>query len=731
MTGKEKLRTWLVCLALAIGAALLYAPVLGFKFINLDDILYVVNNFHIRHFSRQSLVWCFQTTYASLWHPLTWISHMLDCQLFGMWAGGHHATSVVLHVLNSLLLFIILRRMTGAFWRSAMVAALFAWHPLHVESVAWIAERKDVLSTFFWMLTVWAYVRYAEEFKIQNSKFKILYVLALVFFALGLMAKPMLVTLPFVLLLFDWWPLGRMQMNPPNLNRNLNPNPNPKNSHGSTSSVAKPMEDKESRPAKSRPAQPRPAALRLLMEKIPFLVMAVIACVITLHTAGGSMVSLERLPLGTRLADGLVSYSHYVEKMIWPHDLVVVYPFNFDKMGGKTLLSGLFLVVFSIVALRAWKTRPYCLAGWLFYLGVLVPVIGLVQVGAQPIADRYTYLPSVGIFVMVCWYLCDLVIGWQNGRAILATAAVAALAACFLLSRNQLKYWKDSETLFLHNIAVTPDNPMAHANYAAFLCDDQQLDKAEAECKTALHLSPNDPSAHYLLGLVLFLERRYDGAIPELNAALRLNPKDYRAHLVLARISLMRNFPAEAASHISVVLAADATNPEAHCILGEALGGQGKLDQACAQFNEALRLAPNYPDAHHQFAVALAMQHQTSAAISHYRAALAAQPDRDDTLNNLAWLLATDPRPENRDGPEAVRLASHLCELTRRQEPFFLGTLAASFAEAGRYDEAVATAQQAHDLALAQGKTDIAARNLQLLALYRAHQPYHEGNSSP
>jgi tetratricopeptide (TPR) repeat protein len=257
------------------------------------------------------------------------------------------------------------------------------------------------------------------------------------------------------------------------------------------------------------------------------------------------------------------------------------------------------------------------------------------------------------------------------------------------------------------------------------------LEQAEAECKTALRLSPNNPTAHHLLGLVLFLERRFDGAISELNAALRLNPNDYRAHLILGRVCLMQNSPAEAASHISIVLAADATNPEAHCVLGEALGAQGKLDQACAEFAEALRLAPSYPDAHHQFGVALAMQHQTSAAISHYRAALAAQPDRSETLNNLAWLLATDPRPENRNGAEAVRLASHLCELTRRQEPFFLGTLAAAYAEAGRYDEAVATAQQAHDVAQAQGKTEIAARNLQLLALYRARQPYHEVNSSP
>jgi tetratricopeptide (TPR) repeat protein len=652
--------------------------------------------------------------------------------MFGMWAGGHHATSVVLHILNSILLFTILRRMTGAFWRSAMVAALFAWHPLHVESVAWVAERKDVLSTLFWMLTVWAYLRYAEECKAQTTKCKRFYMLALFCFACGLMAKPMLVTLPFVLLLLDWWPLGRLQLGSPNPNLNPNLNLNPAGSRVSDEGFRRRdadgcgRDDRAPKNVRASPGASRAAVLRLFMEKVPFLVMAAIACFVTLRVAAGSAISYDRLPLAARLSNALFSYVRYIEKMVLPYNLVVVYPFDFREVDRVLVLSVLFLAAVSVAALLFWKTRPYWLTGWLFYLGVLVPVIGLVQVGAQPMADRYTYLPSVGIFLMVCWFVCDLVAGLRHGRALLAAAAVAVLAACFILSGKQLQYWKTSRALFLHNIAVTPDNAVARANYAIFLCDDQQWEQAVRECKAVLRLSPDYAFPHHVLGKALFLQGKLDEALPELHEALRLDPNNYLVHLLLGRIALRKNSPAEAASYASIVLAADSTNPEAHCILGEALGAQGKLDQAAAQFTEALRLVREYPDAHHQLAVTLAMQHQSRAAISHYRAALALQPDRPDTLNNLAWLLATDPLPENRDGAEAVRLATRLCELTGRQEPFFLGTLAAAYAEAGRYDEAVAAAQQAHDLAEEKGLSTVAARNLELLGIYRSRQPFHE-----
>jgi Tfp pilus assembly protein PilF len=709
MIGKEKLRTLLVCLALAAGTAILYAPVLGFEFINFDDIEYIVNNYHIRHFNWQSLAWCFQTTYASNWHPLTWMSHTLDCQLFGMRAGGHHATSVVLHILNSILLFIVLRRMTGAFWRSAMVAALFAWHPLRVESVAWIAERKDVLSTLFWMLAIWAHVRYTEECRVQNAKCRVFYAVALLLFALGLMAKPMLVTLPFVLLLLDWWPLGRLR------------------------------QSKSSPKSPGGKAPGRPGIRLLLIEKTPFFLLSAISCFLTIYAQNraGAIQSLVKEPIQLRLSNALVAYCQYIGKLIWPESLSVIYFLDNRLPDWEPLAAGLFLVAITAVAVRLWKTRPYFLIGWLWFLGTLVPVIGVVQVGSQAYADRYAYIPSIGFFIILCWGVYDFGLAGRCRPVLIGALAWVALGSCVMLTSRQLSFWKNSEALFRHAIEVSPDNPIARANYAAYLCEAHRFEPAVAECNAAFRLSPDDGLTHHVLGKVLYLQGKLDQAIPELYAALRVNPNNYLVHLILGNISLLRHSLAEAAGHASIVIAADPANPEAHCILGQALGGQGKLDQACAQFAEALRLAPQYADAHHHFAVALAAQHQAVAAISHYRAALALEPDRLNTLNNLAWLLATDPRPENRDGAGAVRLASRLCELTRRQGPFFLGTLAAAYAEAGRFDDAAATAQEAHDLALklagqahnpAEEKSakDLAARNLELLEIYRSRQPYHE-----
>jgi len=711
VNANDNLRKVLVCLALALGTALLYLPVLHFDFVNIDDPLYIIHNPHIRTLSDQSLAWCFQAGYAFMWHPLTWMSHLLDYQLYGIrYPGGHHATSVLLHIFNSTLLFLVLNRMTKALWRSAMVAALFAWHPLHVESVAWISERKDVLSAFFWMLTLWAYVRYAEEGKMQNAKGKRFYVLALVFFVLGLMSKPMLVTLPFVLLLLDWWPLQRFQF--PSLNPNPDPDLNPQNNQGST----------ESRPTGSRPGN----NWRLLIEKIPFFVLSILSCLITLGVASRTMMPLARLSLFPRLLTALVIYFRYVSKMIWPQGMVISYPLDSPLSTQEVLAAGLFLIVVSVIAIRLWRRRPFWLTGWLLYLGVLVPVIGLVQVGTQPMADRYTYLSSIGIFLIVCWEGYDIASGWRHGRAILGTAAVAALAACCVVSGRQLEYWRNPSALHLHNVDVMPNSVVARADYAAFLRDNLQLEAARVECEKAIFLNTNAAYPHQILGGVLFLEDKLEQAEAELRTALRLEPGRLDAHMVLGQVAIARDAPAEAVAHYNTVLTAEPANAEAHCNLGRALVMQGKVEEAHVQYAAALSLAPQYPEAHHQLAVLLALEHNTAEAVQQYHTTLQLQPDRPDTLNNLAWILATDPRAGIRNGKDAVRLASAACKLTLGRNPLMLGTLAACFAEYGDFEKAVTTAQQAHDLAVAQGKMDIAARNLQLLELYRARQPYHE-----
>jgi tetratricopeptide (TPR) repeat protein len=709
-----------------IGTALLYWPAATFDFMTLDDWAYVVNNFHVNHgFNWDGLRWCFGTSYNSNWHPLTWMSHALDCQLYGLNPGGHHATSVLLHAVNSMLLFLLLRRMTRAFWRSAMVAALFAWHPLHVESVAWISERKDVLSCLFFILTIGAYVRYAEECKTQNAGRKWPYALALLFFALGLMAKPMLVTLPFVLLLLDGWPLGRMQLGTNNPNLNPSPNPNPKN-------ISNPPEGK---------AAGRRGTRFLLMEKAPFFCLSGVCCVLTIQAQyqGRAIQPLASESLQSRLSNALVSYVQYLARMIWPENVSVIHILDKNLPWWEPAAAGVFLAAVSVVAARHWKTRPWFLAGWLWYLGTLVPVIGLVQVGEQTLADRYTYIPCIGLFVLVCWGACDLVRGWRHGPAILGGLAWAALAACALLAGNQLQYWRNGGTLFAHNLEADPDNYIALNCHAAYLVSTRQLDRARAECEKSLRLNPNNELTHGILGEVLLRQEKYGEAASELAAALRINPAANDARRFYAMALLEQNLPAESARQFALVLAADPKVPDAHCGLGQALAKLGKPDEACAQFTEAVRLAPEYSIARLQLAVALARQGKTAGAISQYRLAKNVPPSVPDSavMNNLAWILATSPLPELRDGAQAVKLAARACELDHNQQPLLLGTLAAADAEAGRFDEAVAAAQQAHDLALtlagrardpAEEKIakDLAARNLELLEIYRSRQPYHE-----
>jgi Tfp pilus assembly protein PilF len=725
--AKEKQLSIAVCLVLAFGTALLYAPVLHFDFVNYDDPLYVINNLYIRNFNGQFLSWCFQTTYAFMWHPLTWMSHALDYQLYGLqYPGGHHATSLILHIFNSTLLFVILHRMTKALWRSAVVAALFAWHPLHVESVAWVTERKDVLCAFFWLLTMWAYVRYAEERKQRDSDptavgrsmfapreqsnrarscshaaapisgkgATLFYALALIFFALGSMSKAMIVTLPFVLLLLDWWPLQRMQV------------------------VAKDTE-KSGAPGNS----PLPM---LILEKIPFFAMSAVVSALAMRAASRAITSMSDFPLQQRLVTAVVMYFRYIKIMVWPKDMVVAYPSDYPYPPGEVVASALFLIAISIVAIRLRNKRPFWVVGWFSYLGVLFPVIGLVQVGGPPMADRYTYLSFIGLFMIVCWEGWDIATGWLRGRAVAATTAGLALGMCCVISSKQIQYWRNPAELHLHRIAVMPNNSGAHADYAIFLRDDRQLAAAHSEAETAVRLDVNSAWAHQALGGVLLLQGQLAQANEELHTVLRLDPKRLDAHMALAAVAIAQNHPDEAVKEYQTVLAVQPFNAEAHCWLGQAFSMSGKLDEAQVQQAEALRLAPAYAEAHHQMAVLLSARHRVQDAISEYQTALKLQPNRPDTLNNLGWILATDPRSEIRQGVQAVDCAYAACTLTHEKSPMMLGTLAAAYAEAGKFDDAVAAGMKAHDLAVAQGNTNLAALNLKLVGLYRQRQPYHE-----
>ena len=441
-----------ICLALALVTAALYWPMTHHEFINLDDQQYITQNAHVQAgLTWPGMVWAFETTEAANWHPLTWISHMLDCQLYGSYPGGHHATNLLLHIANTLLLFLLLNQMTGALWRSAFVAALFAWHPLHVESVAWAAERKDVLSGFFFLLTLIAYTRYVtsggwrvtgkEEIAPASDPSRatrhpsLYYWLALLFFACGLMSKPMVVTLPFVLLLLDFWPLGRF----------------------SSFKFQVSSSEKPSTPVNRAQAE---SAARLICEKLPFFALALAGSMATYlaQKAGGATWSQHALPFHLRMANALLAYVRYISKTFWPADLAVVYPYPHHWPAGLAAGAALLLILWT--GLFLWRARrsPYLFVGWFWFLGTLIPAIGLVQVGPQSMADRYMYLPGIGLFILVAWGLNDFLNLRPQWRQMIALAGGAALAGCLVVTRLQLGCWQNSIKLLTHTVAVTPDN---------------------------------------------------------------------------------------------------------------------------------------------------------------------------------------------------------------------------------------------------------------------------------
>ncbi|HZM06071.1 MAG TPA: tetratricopeptide repeat protein [Candidatus Saccharimonadales bacterium] len=695
MILSERRRTCFICLVIALGTLVLYAPAFKYGFINFDDPEYVVNNAHLAHgFSWAAVKWCFQPGYASNWHPLTWLSHMLDCQWYGLQPGGHHITNVIIHAVNSMLLFLALQRMTKTFWRSAMAAMLFAWHPLRVESVAWISERKDVLSALFWLLTIIAYLRYVER------RSKIRYGVVLLLFALGLMVKPMLVTLPFVLLLLDWWPLGRFN-----------------SKRGSTQRQIQKDSKREA-----------PSTIRqLILEKLPFVIMAVVCCFLTViaQRREDSLISLTDYPLGIRWASAVISYFTYIAKTIWPSALSVIYPIRHGILISQFAVACSSLICFSVLVIRFRKTSPYLLVGWLWYLGALVPVIGIVQVGSQSMADRYTYIPSIGLFMMLCWGLYDLCRAWRYHRTLMTLLSSTALLACWIDARGQLQCWENSGVLFAHSLKLDPDNYIARTFYGAFLRDENELEQARSELERVVRDAPYYPLGHVILGQILLSEGDLDGAAAQMRLGVNLRPNQTWARLQLGKVFLAQKLPKLAADELAKALECDPRNYEVRGLLGTALEAQGRFEDAEAQFAEAAQLAPQSAEAHYQLALDFSREEKTGEAVVQYKVAVELDPKFSEALNNLAWILATDPHPEIRNGVEAVELATKACALVPSQ-PMMIGTLASAYAEVGRFDEAVALAQKASDLALAQGRKQVAAKNLELLKLYRARQAYRQ-----
>jgi tetratricopeptide (TPR) repeat protein len=806
----QRQRKLLICLCLAVTTAAVYAPVRHFQFINYDDNEYVTGNAHVRGgLTAQDLRWAFVSSRAGNWHPLTWISHMADCQVFGLNPGAHHLVNVLFHIANSVLLFLVLSRMTTAPWRSAFVAGLFALHPLHVESVAWVAERKDVLSAFFWMLTIGAYVRYVGRDAVPRVQgwprrsaalpCSVWYIATLCLFALALMAKPMVVTLPFVLLILDYWPLGRTRW---------------AQSEAKGNTVVPPS--------------------RLLKEKAPFFVLAAVLSAVTVwaQRSGGAISSLERLPVGERIANALVSYVRYLGKMFWPTDLAVFYPRQQwpwgAVVGAGAILAGVTAwTIWRAIGAATRRREPYFLAGWLWYLGTLVPVIGLVQVGLQSMADRYAYLPSIGVFIMVAWAAPRAAVERPAMKAAAAVAAVALLAACATVSWSQIHYWKNSETLFRHALKVTRNNYVAHNNLGYDLADrgklaeaiieykaalqirpDQaelrnnlgvayarlgRIEEALAEYAEALRIDPNCVEAHNSLGLALAAQGKTAEAIEQYQAALRINPDLAEAHNNLATAlaaegkieeaaaeyaEAFRVNPGSAEAHYNLAnllashgrmaeamaeyetalrinpdyaeahnnlgnllsslgrlpeaiaeykasLRVNPDNPEAHCNLGVALANQGAFAEAIPEYEAALRIKPDLAEAHYNLGNALAAQGRLPEAVAEYQATLRLRPDWPLPMRKLAWLLATVDAAKGGDPQEAIGLAERASALVGNQGgTAYLDTLAAAYAAAGRFNDAIATAHKAVALARSAGQTQVANEIEARVQSYREGRPY-------
>ncbi len=654
-------RPGVLCFFLGLATLAVYWPAGWNGFVDYDDADYVTANPHVQSgLTWDTVVWAFTTGHASNWHPLTWLSHALDCGLFGQRPGPHHRVSVALHVANTLLLFLILRRMTGARWRSFLAAAFFGLHPLHVESVAWISERKDVLSGLFFLLTLGAYTIYVEKLRArtqgrpesasQSLRLGLLvasplrscplfyYALSLICFTLGLMSKPMLVTVPFVLVLVDYWPLRRVR---------------------------------------------RPALGPLVLEKAPFLALSLASSVVTFlaQRKGGAVSTV--LPLTARLANALISYVRYVGKMLWPAKLGVLYTHPGHWPVLEVIAAACFLAVVTGAVVLLARRRPSLAAGWFWFLGMLVPVIGLVQVGIQSMADRYMYLPMIGLLVLLLWNLPDLLPLRAWRAEALGLAAAFALAACAALTVRQEEYWHDSEALFGHAVTVTDKNYLAYNNLGFYLSRQGRTAEAMENYRRSLEINPNYDDALNNVGYALAGQKKYEEAIGYYQAALRIRPNHPEVHNNLGNAVSELGRIDEAIQHYMITLAQEPDHADAHNNLGVALAMKGRLDEAILHFRKAIHLKPDDPSGHSNLGNALAVQHKLDEAIQEYEQALRLKPEDAQAHNNLANALVGQGKLEPAIGQyeEALRLNAN--------NPEAHANIAAALAAQGNLPQAV------------------------------------------
>jgi tetratricopeptide (TPR) repeat protein len=656
--------TGIVSVFLAVIVWIAFGRTLNHEFVGYDDQSYVLRNPRVTNgLTLDGIQWAFTHVDVTNWHPLTTISHMLDCQLYGLQPWGHHLTNILLHAAAAILLFLALRELTGTLWPSLLVAAVFAVHPLRVESVAWVSERKDVLSGVFFMLTLWAYARYARG----NVRSSFWYMTVVVLFALGLMCKPTLVTLPFVLLLLDYWPLGRVR-------------PSSSSGRGETASRWK----------------RRNTLSWLVIEKVPLFGLSAASCVATLLAQKQALDMSIKAPFEERLGNALISYVVYVGQMIWPAHLAVLYPYPEGNLKVPQVILALLLLLMISVAFFLWRKKyPFLLIGWLWYLGMLIPMIGIIQVGSQVRADRYTYLPQIGLYLLVACSAAELFHRWRRSREVLAAAAVLVIMALTTRSYLQTSYWRDTETLWKHAIASTSNNYIAHTNLAQTLSHSGRFAEAIAECEKALKIKPDFAAAHNNLGVALLRNKQsgdgalgHDGAVDEAiehyRKALQINPDFTQAHKNLGIVLLRKGQMDEAIAQFQKTLELEPNDAQAEFSLGSAFLQRREVDEAIAHYQKAVEIRPDYAEARNYLGNAFVAEGKYSEAIANYEAAVRIRPNYSEAHHNMACVLATIGKADEalEQFNEALRLNGN-----DAQAHFALGSL---LRQMGRREEAVA-----------------------------------------
>ncbi|MBK5273631.1 MAG: tetratricopeptide repeat protein [Desulfuromonadales bacterium] len=625
-----------LCIALVVITLAVYFQVGDHPFSTFDDPSYVTDNVHISSgITGKNISWAFSSVEAANWHPITWLSHMTDAQIYGLNPRGHHLTNVLIHSISTVLLIFLLLRLTGSLWQSIFVAALFALHPLHVESVAWVAERKDVLSAFFWFVSLLFYAEYVVKHRPAS------YIFSLISFMLGLMSKPMLVTLPLVMLLIDFWPFDRYVHE----------------------------EHKQGQ-------RQHFVIISLIKEKIPFFACSLISGIVTIYAQheGGAVSSFESISLIYRIENAMIAYVKYIGKTVWPHDLAVLYPLPSEFQFWQIICSLSFLLLVSIAVIATRLRFPYLLVGWFWFIVTLLPVIGLIQVGSQSMADRYSYIPSIGLFIIAAWGVPDLIRGMQHRDGILALVGSAVIFASVVLTWQQLRYWRDSISLYQHSLQVAPgsysvhynlglalaekgnlnaaihqyheairirpNHPDSHGSLGLALAEKGDLDAAIRECQVALQLSPNDAKAHYNLGFTLDMNGNLEAAIREYQEAIRISPNNLKAHNNLG-VALVRKGDLDSAiREYKVALQINPDDTKTHYNLGRVYAKKGYLDAAIHEFQVTLRISPNFKDAYINMADALLSKGDLDSAIREYQNALRLSPNDIDAHCNLGVVLA-------------------------------------------------------------------------------------------